>query len=415
MDRFILVRRVKKQPIWPRTENGWQLIPVYDVRSPPLIHFLFVPTLRIGIIGAGGAALGIHLPGLRLCPGVEIAAVCDPDPNTAGKTGVSDVTASYRELLAREDIQAVVNSTPNYMHHEITLEAIARGKHILCEKPLSLDTARATDMLRAAEAAGVVHMTAFTYRYTPALQYMIHLVASGQLGAIRTVRAAYQMALSGHLLGWRSTKAQAGSGVLADIGSHLIHMVELVAGPIACLSATDHRFRDDPASDVEDWSAFLAGFSSGASGIFEISRVCAGRGAGITENLFIEVYGTEGTAVFSLQDPWGLMVSLGESAQDPGPPARPRRCTRTVPENLRLASRRSCARPALGLSLRSGLAIRGGHPHGANALAFVCRWRPLPVRAGCRARVGCVAPMGQRLNAFHPKRGVAIACGLRFE
>jgi predicted dehydrogenase len=282
-----------------------------------LIHFLFVPTLRIGIIGAGGAALGIHLPGFRLCPDVEIAAVCDPDPKAAEKTGVSSITTNYRELLAREDIHAVVNATPNYLHHQIALEAVADGKHILCEKPLSLDTARASEMLRAADAAGVVHMTAFTYRYTPALQYMIHLVSSGELGAIRTVRAAYQMALSGHLLGWRSTKAQAGSGVLADIGSHLIHMVELVAGPIACLSASDHRFRDDPASDVEDWSAFLAGFSSGATGIFEISRVCAGRGAGITENLFIEVYGTAGSAVFALQDPWGLMVSFGESAQDP--------------------------------------------------------------------------------------------------
>ena len=281
-----------------------------------MINFLFVPLLRIGIIGAGGAAMGIHFPGFRLCPEVEIAAVCDPDPKAAEKTGVESVTASYRELLARDDIQAVVNATPNYLHHEIALEAVAQGKHILCEKPLSLDTARAAEMLRAAETAGVVHMTAFTYRYTPALQYMIHLVSSGQLGAIRTVRGAYQMAMSSHLLGWRSTKAQAGSGVLADIGSHLIHMVELVAGPIASLSASDRRFRDDPASDVDDWSAFLASFSSGATGIFEASRVCAGRGAGITENLFIEVYGTEGTAVFSLQDPWGLMVSLGAGAKD---------------------------------------------------------------------------------------------------
>lgn len=281
-----------------------------------MINFLFVSLLRIGIIGAGGAALGIHLPGFRLCPGVEIAAVCDPDPKTAEKTGVASVTTSYRELLAREDIQAVVNATPNYLHHEIALEAIAHGKHILCEKPLSLDAARAVEMQRAAEAAGVVHMTAFTYRFTPALQYMMHLVSSGHLGAIRTVRGAYQMALSGHLLGWRSTKAQAGSGVLADIGSHLIHMVELVAGPIASLSASDRRFRDDPASDVEDWSAFLAGFTSGATGVFEVSRVCAGRGAGITENLFIEVYGTEGSAVFSLQDPWGISVSLGDAAKD---------------------------------------------------------------------------------------------------
>jgi predicted dehydrogenase len=282
-----------------------------------LIHFLFVPLLRIGIIGAGGAALGIHVPGFRLCPDVEIAAVCDTNLSAAEKIGAPWVTTDYRDLLARDDIHAVVNATPNYRHHEIALAAIAHGKHILCEKPLSLNASLALEMARAADAAGVVHMTAFTYRYTPALQYMMHLAASGELGVIRTVRAAYQMALSGHLLGWRSTKAQAGSGVLADIGSHLIHMVELVAGPIASLSASDRRFRDDPASDVEDWSAFLAGFSSGATGIFEISRVCAGRGAGITENIFIEVYGTLGSAVFSLQDPWGLMVSFGESAKDP--------------------------------------------------------------------------------------------------
>jgi predicted dehydrogenase len=272
--------------------------------------------LRIGIIGAGGAALGIHIPGFRLCPEVEIAAVCDTDPKAAEKIGVP-LVSSYRDLLQRDDIRAVVNATPNYLHEEIALEAVARGKHILCEKPLSLNTASAAEMLRAAEAAGVIHMAAFTYRYTPALQYMLHLVSSGELGTIRTVRAAYQMAMSGHLLGWRSTKAQAGSGALADIGSHLIHMVELVAGPIASLSASERRFREDPTSDVDDWVSFLAEFGSGASGLFEISRVCAGRGAGITENLFIELYGSSGGAVFSLQDPWGLEVSLGKNAQDP--------------------------------------------------------------------------------------------------
>src|SRR5208282_5344117 len=109
------------------------------------------------------------IPGFRLCPDVEIAAVCDANRGAAEKTGAPFVTTSYRDLLARDDIPAVVNATPNYLHHEITLEAIARGKHILCEKPLSLDTARATEMLRAAEGAGVIHMTAFTYRYAPAL------------------------------------------------------------------------------------------------------------------------------------------------------------------------------------------------------------------------------------------------------
>lgn len=263
--------------------------------------------LRIAIIGAGGAARGIHIPGLQLCPGVEIAASCDS-------------SRDYRELLARDDIDAIVNSTPNYLHHEVVLAAAARRKHILCEKPLSLDLQHAREMLQAAESAGIVHMTAFTFRYAPALRYMHHLVSSGELGAIRTVRAAYLMALSGHLLGWRSTKAQAGSGVLADIGSHLIHMTELVAGPIAALSGSSSRFRDDPASDVEDWMAFLADFSGGARGTFEVARVCAGRGAAITEDTFIELYGTAGSAVFSAQDPWGLQVSLGEAARDPARP-----------------------------------------------------------------------------------------------
>jgi predicted dehydrogenase len=277
-------------------------------------------SLRIGIVGVGGAARKIHIPGLRLCPHVEIAALCDTDPKAVETEGTTPVIADYRALLSRDDIHAVVNATPNHLHHQITLETLAARKHILCEKPLALNAVRAREMLEAAEAAGVVHMTAFTYRYTPALQYMHHLVSSGQLGALRTVRAAYLMALSSHLLGWRSTKAQAGSGVLADIGSHLIHMVEFVASPISALSASDCRFRDDPSSDVEDWIAFLADLENGARGTFEISRVCAGRGAGITEEIFIELYGTRGSAVFSLQDPWRLQVALGEAAGDPSCP-----------------------------------------------------------------------------------------------
>jgi predicted dehydrogenase len=175
-------------------------------------------------------------------------------------------------------------------------------------------------MLAAAERAGIVHMTAFTYQYTPAIRYLQHLAASGQLGTIRTVRAAYLMALSGHLLGWRSLKKHAGSGVLADIGSHLVHLVQWVAGPVRSLSSTARRFREDPSSDTEDWIAFLADFDSGACGTFEISRVCAGRGAAITEDMFIEVYGTQGSGVFSLQKPWTLHVSLGEAAHDPARP-----------------------------------------------------------------------------------------------
>ena len=279
-----------------------------------------VELLRIGIIGAGGVARSIHLPGLRLCPQVEITAVCDPDLAAAGSLGISRTFERVEDLLDAGDVDAVVVATPNHLHREIALAALAAGKHVLCEKPLALNVSDALGMACAAEASGLVHMTAFTYRFTPALQFLRRLVETGELGTLRTVRAAYLMALSRHLLGWRSTKRLAGSGVLADIGSHLIHMVQFLVGYVFALTASRRRFREDPQSDVEDWISFLAEFAGGACGTFEISRVCAGRGAGISEDIFIELYGSAGSAIFSLQDPWALRVALGPEAADPSCP-----------------------------------------------------------------------------------------------
>ncbi|HTT65341.1 MAG TPA: Gfo/Idh/MocA family oxidoreductase [Bryobacteraceae bacterium] len=278
--------------------------------------------MRIGIIGAGNAARNIHVPGFRLCPDVEIAVVCDGDSGAARALGVADACADYRDVAARPDIDAVVVATPNFLHREMVLAALAAGKHVLCEKPLALNRNDAEEMLEAAERAGKVHMTAFTYRFAPAVQYARRILDRGELGRLCTVRAAYLMALSGHVLGWRSEKRYAGSGVLADIGSHLVHLVQWLAGDIARLTAGERRFRQDPASDVEDWIAFLAEFENGACGSFEISRVAPGRGAGISEDMFIELYGTEGSIAFSLQDPWRLMAALGDDGRDPARPLR---------------------------------------------------------------------------------------------
>src|SRR5713226_7237674 len=220
--------------------------------------------MQIGIIGAGGATRGIHLPGFELCPDAEVTVVCDADRDAARATGVRETCTDYRELLARQDIDAVVVATPNFLHREIVLAALAAGKHVLCEKPLALIRDEAEEMLRAAERARRVHMTAFTYRFTPAIQNARRLIEQGELGELRTVRAAYLMALAGHVLGWRSEKRLAGSGVLADIGSHLVSLVEFLAGDVRALTASERRFRNDPASDVEDWIAFLAEFRSGA-------------------------------------------------------------------------------------------------------------------------------------------------------
>ncbi len=267
--------------------------------------------IRLAVIGAGGAARGIHVPALQLCPDVEIACIADPNPS-ARVDGVP-FTTHYEELLARDDIAAVVIATPNFLHRPIALDAIRAGKHVLCEKPLGLNHAETVEMLQAAEAAGLVHMTAFTYRYAPAVQYIRALIEEGALGEIRTLRAAYLMALSGHLTGWRSERRLAGSGALADIGSHLIHITQFLLGRIAQVSAVGRSFE----SDVDDWIGFLAQFESGVMATFEISRVAPGRGAAITENMFIELYGSRGGVTFSLQDPWAVSLCVGECAKNP--------------------------------------------------------------------------------------------------
>ena len=135
----------------------------------------------VGVIGVGGISSYVHLPGLRLCPRAEIVAVCDADGNLARQRAaeydVPHVFTDYRDLLRLPAVDAVVVATPTVLHAPIALAAIAAGKHVLVEKQLAMDYAEAVTMYEAAERAGVHHMTAFTYRFVPAMRYLRHLLA----------------------------------------------------------------------------------------------------------------------------------------------------------------------------------------------------------------------------------------------
>ena len=86
------------------------------------------------------------------------------------------------EVCTHPGVDAVIIATPNFTHRPIAVEAARHGKHVLCEKPLGLNAAEVREMYRAARDAGVVHMTAFTYRFAPAMRYLKHLVAVGAVG-----------------------------------------------------------------------------------------------------------------------------------------------------------------------------------------------------------------------------------------
>src|SRR5207244_4466504 len=149
------------------------------------------------------------------------------------QTGISSLCTDYNELLKRDDVNAVVIATPNHLHAPITLAAVALGKHVLCEKPIAMNYPESVHMLKAAQKANVRHMTAFTYRFVPAMRYMAHLVHSGAVGQPYHFRANRLQDWDARPLGWRQVQRLAGSGELGDMLSHRIDYGHLLIGPIS--------------------------------------------------------------------------------------------------------------------------------------------------------------------------------------
>lgn len=271
--------------------------------------------IRIGIVGSGGIALANHLPGFALCPEARVVALCDSDPATleraSRQTGITAAFSNYQAMLDRADVDAVVIATPNAFHAPIAHAAIARKKHVLCEKPIAMNLPEALGMLKAAEAAGVRHMTAFTYRFVPAMRYMSHLVSSGAIGRPFHFRASRFQDWGTRNLGWRQVKKLAASGELGDMLSHRIDYGHLLIGPVSRLVARTKRFvdlRQGAPSDLDDWVAILADYENGTTGVLESTKLASGRGEGHYGQDVCEVNGSEGTIAYSTQRPLELRV-----------------------------------------------------------------------------------------------------------
>ena len=278
-------------------------------------------TIGVAMIGTGGIALANHLPGFAMCPQARVVALCDSNPaalhRAVEQTGIEAAHADYRQVLNRDDVDAVVVATPNYTHAEIVLAAVRAGKHVMCEKPLAMDLAQAVEMYRAADAAGVRHMTAFTYRFVPAMHYIAHLAQSGQLGKIYHFRAQRFQDWADRNLGWRQVKKLASTGELGDMLSHRIDFGHVLAGPITRAVADLKRFidtRGNQPSDLDDWVGMLAQFQSGATGVLESTKLATGRGEGGKSRDYCEVNGTEGSAVYLLNRP--TKIDIGKKGGD---------------------------------------------------------------------------------------------------
>ena len=189
-------------------------------------------TLRIGILGAARIAPAACIRPARIVEGVEVTAVAARDQIRAGafasKHGISRVLDSYRQLIDDPEIDAIYNPLPNGLHGYWTLEAINAGKHVLCEKPFASNHDEAARVADAVEAQDKVVMEAFHYRYHPMMRRTEEILASGELGTIRTVSTAlcvplpmrndirYQLDLAG--------------GSLMDIGCYAVNLWRVLSG-----------------------------------------------------------------------------------------------------------------------------------------------------------------------------------------
>ncbi|HEY1267410.1 MAG TPA: Gfo/Idh/MocA family oxidoreductase [Candidatus Binatia bacterium] len=258
--------------------------------------------LRVGVIGGGYGRN--HILAYQ-ASGCEVAAFCQRSEAKAAKLAhefaIPNIYADYRDLLALSGLDAVSIATPPNLHRPIAVEAVERGLHVLCEKPLALDVVEAETMLARAEAARRVHMTAFNFRGISAVRRMKELLEEGFVGRIFHVEATWLT--EGRMapdtpMGWRHRKATAGFGVLGDTGVHMIDLVRWLVGDFQKVTAqatTFHGQRKLPDGsgtgnvEVEDSCMFLAQLGDGIQASLHVSGVARG-------SLFqsIRIFGGEG-------------------------------------------------------------------------------------------------------------------------
>src|SRR5688572_8347190 len=272
-------------------------------------------SIGIAMIGCGGIALQNHLPGFALINEAKVVALCDTNPAVLDRakqqTGIDAAFTDYQQALAHAKVNAVVIATPNVTHAPIALAAIAAGKHVLLEKPIAMNLDEAKGLLDAARKAKIVHMTAFTYRFVPAMRYMAHLVKQGHIGQPWHFRAQRFQDWSDRNLAWRQVKTLAATGELGDMLSHRIDFALNLMGPISRLVARLKQFiptRGNQPSDLDDWVSILADFQSGATGVLESTKLATGRGEGAKSPDVCEVNGSEGTLVYQLGKPQEIQV-----------------------------------------------------------------------------------------------------------
>ncbi len=264
--------------------------------------------VRIGVFGTSWWADAMYLPAMATHPRAELAAICGRRPGPAREMAERwSIPAWYTDperMLAEADLDAVVVATANDTHHPLTMASLAAGKHVLLEKPVGLDAAEAAEMAELARQRGAITLVPFTYRYMPMLQWLRRLIDDGYVGTPHQICCRYftSFGMDGEYA-WRFDREFAGSGIIGDLGSHLVHLARwLIDDAEERVSAVSTRFvergpRPDgtPYEPLEDTAVLTVRYRSGAIGVLHTSANCWEGSVEFGQLQEFDVHGDRGT------------------------------------------------------------------------------------------------------------------------
>ena len=247
--------------------------------------------IRLGIVGCNYGRT-VQLPAFRLDPRCEVVALAGSDAvrtaELARQSGVAQAFGDWRAMI--KSVDAIAIATPPRLQPEIAIAALQRGKPVFVEKPMAADLAGAAAMLR--HAGAVPTMMDFNFTEILAWRKAKALLDDGAFGRLRHVAANWNVENAStrlRLKNWKTSGGD-GGGALGNFGSHSLHYLEWLCGPIADLSARLSGLPDDPS--LETNVGLSLAFQSGATGSFAMS--CASYlGSGHR----LEFYGEDGTLV----------------------------------------------------------------------------------------------------------------------
>jgi predicted dehydrogenase len=242
-----------------------------------------------------------------------LKAACDIDPSSdkkfAQRLGWQSFETSWEKLINRPDIDIVDICTPNNSHMPIAVAAARAGKHVICEKPISMNAGEAAQMLEAANNSTVKHMVAFNYRRVPALALAKKMIDDGKLGQIHHFNAVYYqdwLVDPEFPWVWRHDVKLAGSGAHGDMNAHTVDLARFLVGEFKSVCGEEKVFvneRKNPVTNqvgkvtADDATSFLARFKNGAIGNFMATRFATGK----KNFLRLEIFGSKGSITFNLE------------------------------------------------------------------------------------------------------------------